>query len=133
MKILPLAAAALLLPSVAACNVKDPVKSRVWVLNAAESLKRTPDEEKAAAKTALEGLDIVLEMRTDNTFSLTIKGGPQAQVSTGTYKSGFDNIFLVRKTIDGKPAPADDDWKLVASSKHIEVPSGAVTAVLTEK
>jgi hypothetical protein len=128
-------ACGLALLAAAGCGKKESGAERVvtWTLNSAETLARSSPEARPTTQKRLEGMDVVLELRGDNTFTLTIRGGSDPQVATGTYKVGFDNVFLTRKVVDGKPARAGDDWKLEAGPKHVVVPTKDVDVVLTKR
>ena len=62
----------------------------------------------AKLKAKLAGMAIDLEFRSDNTFSLSIKGGPEPISTGGTFKTGFGGLVLTKTTVDGKPAAASE-------------------------
>lgn len=121
----------------AACG-KAPAAARTvtWALDVEATVGRAEPEQQAAVRKKLAGVDVVLELRGDNTYRLTITGGKDALLSEGTYKSGFDAIFLRAASKDGTPIPEAqrDDWRLRSQgAKTIEVESGSLFAVLTRR
>jgi hypothetical protein len=125
-----------LLPMVAACSDSKSVQTVTWALSVEESASRAEAGNREAVRKRFDGISVVLELRSDNSFTLTVTGGPDAQTSTGTYKSGYDAIFLYRTARDGKPVAEADRgaWRLRSpAGKLIEVELSSMLAVLTRR
>jgi hypothetical protein len=60
------------------------------------------DATREATKKALAGLSAALEFRSDNTYTLSVRGGPKPIESTGTFKSAYGYMSLFPKVLDGK-------------------------------
>lgn len=126
----------LFLSTFAACSGPEAVQTVTWTLSVDASSSRAEAGNRDALRKRFEGIAVVLELRTDNSFTLTVTGGSDAQVSTGSYKSGYDEIFLYRTVRDGKPAAEADRgaWRLRSpAGKTIDIQLSSLVAVLTRR
>jgi hypothetical protein len=106
----------------------------VWRLDRQATVQNADPETREWVKKHIEGLDVVLRLH-GKEFDLGITGGERAEKSSGTYSTGYDNKRLHKKMLNGAPVPAGMDADLVvkADLKHIYVPVGEMTTVLSAK
>jgi hypothetical protein len=116
-----------------ACGGDPAGTTGAWKYDEQASVDRTGDSKKAGdiLKRALSGMTATLEFHRDNTYRLTIAGGPDPREETGSFKSGNGMMVLSPKIRNGQAVAASSDYNLKApDSKHLELNLKGHTAVL---
>ena len=129
--LLPLALAATL----AACGGEPQGTTGAWRYDEDASAKRVGDSVNGIAimKRKFAGMVGALEFHRDNTYHLTITGGPAPTEQTGTFKAGNGEMVLNPKIVDGQTVnPTEAEVHIHApDAKHLEVILKGFTAVFT--
>ncbi len=123
-----------LFPLVAACGKSGPARvNAMWTYDEERTVKLA-DVAGPKTKVALAGMVVDLQFRDDNSYSLSITGGPAPTTSAGTFKSGYDGVLLVASTVDGKPVSPPVERKLRAPERGtLQLSMGVYDVVLKRR
>ena len=129
-----LVAASALCAALAACGGDPGGTTGAWKYDEAASVERAGDSKGMAAniRKTFAGMTAALEFHRDNSYHLTIAGGPDPREETGTFKTGNGNMVLNPKNRNGAAVdPTASEYTLRApDSKHIELTLKGFPAVL---
>lgn len=105
-----------------------------WKYDEAATVERAGDSAGAAAKLRqrFAGMTVSLEFHRDNSYRLTITGGPDPRDEAGSFKSGNGQMVLNPKQRNGQPVnPTENEYNVRApDSQHIELTLKGYSAVL---
>ena len=122
------------LGALAACGGDPGGTTGAWKYDEAASVERAGDSKPMAAniRRTFAGMAATLEFHRDNSYHLTITGGPDPRDETGSFKSGNGNMVLNPKNRGGAAVdPTANEYTLRApDSKHMELTLKGFTAVL---
>lgn len=142
MRVIPFASALarsllVLLPALvlSACGGDPGGTTGAWKYDEEATVARAGDSAGAAAKLKqrFSGMAVSLEFHRDNSYHLTITGGPDPRDEAGSFKSGNGQMILNPKQRNGQAVnPTETEYNLRApDSKHLELTLKGYSAVLT--
>ena len=104
----------------------------VWQYDEARTVLRA-ESGGAALKAKLAGMTIDLQFRSDNSYSLSIKGGPAPISAEGTFKTKFGGMVLSKTVVDGKPVTPSDLHLKSPTRDALELSVDGYTVLLKQR
>jgi hypothetical protein len=128
-------ALAALCGTLAACGGDPGGTTGAWKYDEAASVERAGDSKGLAAniQKTFGGMTGTLEFHRDNSYHLTLTGGPEPRDEAGSFKSGNGEMVLNPKSRNGAPVdPTVNEYRIKApDSKHLDLTIKGFPAVFT--